>query len=658
VLSLRLAAWFVASLAFSILLAVTPAAAQGRAPVVDPPATSPGDPSYAEELVVRARALRLDADVQWLRLGHYYKGSSGDWRSEPDGPLFWLAPDGPTNPSAELEATIRAIWSPEPADMRDQHPFCRFPARMMWLDEHLGLDTSRMPVRDCPRWREFHDRLRAESIALIFSSYYLSSPASAFGHTFLRIHKAGVRRENELLDTGIDYSATVDTGNALAYAIKGLMGMFAGTFHSVPYFYKVREYNDYDSRDLWEYELDLSPRAVQMVVAHLWEEGSTYFAYYYLSENCSYHILRVIEASDPKLDLMSHVKYPVLPVDTVRALFADPGLVREVRYRPSLRSQFRWRTGRMTGDQQAAVAAVADDPTAPLPASLSDRQRADVLDAATDLVDMRYSTELIKGGDPRPAQIKLALLERRAAIPLASDDGPVPTPFDKMPHAGHATSRAGLGVGYSPEVDGFYELHQRLALHDLADSADGYPETSLIEFLPFKLRFYPKARSLELEDASIVRVLSLAPWDRFSHGLSWTVRAGGTRLRDAGCDGCFVGLGQVAMGASFALARDRVVLFGMADGEVTYWPALHGIGDSPARLGVGPLGGMRLRFDPHLEWVTTAGWQYLPLAKVTQQTYAIDTALRWEIAPNVALGIEGRKQPTMMDGVFAAYLYY
>ena len=28
----------------------------------------------------------------------------------------------------------------------------------------------------------------------------------------------------------------------------------------MPYYYKVREYNDYESRDLWEYELELLAR--------------------------------------------------------------------------------------------------------------------------------------------------------------------------------------------------------------------------------------------------------------------------------------------------------------------------------------------------------------------------------------------------------------
>ncbi|HEY5678025.1 MAG TPA: DUF4105 domain-containing protein, partial [Myxococcales bacterium] len=111
-------------------------------------------------------------------------------------------------------------------------------------------------------------------MTLVFSSYYLNNPASAFGHTFLRLNKAAAAqsgRRFELVDSGIDYAATADTHNAILYAFKGLTGLFQGHWNNYPYFYKVREYADYESRDLWEYDLDLTPQETARLVAHLWE---------------------------------------------------------------------------------------------------------------------------------------------------------------------------------------------------------------------------------------------------------------------------------------------------------------------------------------------------------------------------------------------------
>jgi hypothetical protein len=627
-------------------------------PVDDPPAQSPGDPAYAEELVARAHELHLADEVEWLRLGHWHRGASGDVRGEADGPLFWLATDGKANPAAELDATIRSIWAGETSDPRVQHPFCRFPARLMWLDEQLHIEPSRLPRRQCKRYAQFVGKLRASSVALIFSSYYLNSPASAFGHTFLRIHKGGGAPGSELLDTGVDYAAVVDTTNALLYAIKGLAGLFPGTFHSMPFFYKVREYNDYESRDLWEYELDLSPRAVAMLVAHLWEEGSTYFDYFYLSENCSYHILAALEVSDPKLHLLDRLRNPVVPVDTVRAVIDSPGLVRAIHYRPALRTTVHAEIAKLGPDAARVLGALMDDADAPFPDTMSPHDRALVLDAASDLLDVREPHAALKNDDPRVARLKQRLLERRAAIPLASDPVVVDPPLDKMPHAGHRSSRVAFGTGYSPELGGdFYELRQRLALHDLTDPPDGFPETSEIDFLPFRVRYYPKARSLELEDFSLIRVASLSPWGRFQHPLSWMVNAGATRLRDDGCSGCLASVADVAGGLTVGSGDAALTAFLLADLGVQFDSRMNGLQGSDWRPGVGPVSGARWRLSRTLVWTADARWSWFPLA-TPYQAWLAETSARWALAPDMALGVDLRAQPLATEGELSAFVYY
>ena len=605
--------------------------------------------------------MRLATERQWVRLGHWVLAPSGDWRGQPDGPTFYLAPDGKTNPQAELDATLRAIWAPDPTDPMIEPPMCRFPARLAWLDEIMGFDWNRMPHRRCAKFEHFAARMRAESVALVFSSYYLSSPASAFGHTFLRIHKAGNKRENALLDEGIDYSATVDTNNALLYAFKGIVGLFPGIFRALPYYYKVREYNDFESRDLWEYELNLTDRQVAMLVAHLWELGSTYFDYYYLSENCSYHSLAVVGVANPALHLMEHVKYPTVPIDTVRALFKNPGLVREIRYRPSLRTTVKRELQVLSAAQRDAIAQLIGNADASLPAGFTDLERAQVLDAASDLIDFREAGDVLADKNPKIAALKQRLLERRAAITISTDPPPVPIPEEKIPHMGHATQRVSLGTGYSPDIDGgggFYELGARLALHDLADPSDGYPETSGIEFLPTRVRFYPKPRAFELEDTYLARVTSLVPWERFSRPLSFEAKAGVTRLRDAGCFDCAVGDFDVAGGLTLGLGQDdHFAFYAMGNVALDAAAGLQGLGGSVFRPGVGPLAGFRWRLARTLVWTADGRALYLPDAS-PNTTWLAETTVRWEIAPNGAFGFDLRRWPLATEGAFAGYLYY
>ena len=242
---------------FSLLaaaLALLPAAALAGG---DP------DPTYLPELRAAARARELSDHVQWRRLGRWRDGWLGT-KSEVDGPAFFLSERGKRDPSAELDATLAAFFEPEPSAPDAEHPQCRFPARFAFLARELAIDLARLPPRPCPRFDEFWKRVRAQSVTLVFSSYYMDNPSSAFGHTFLRLDK-GAEGEGEgdvagapigpasgseaagryeLLDHGVDYAARVDTSNSLLYVVKGLAGLFKGEFTARPYFYKVREYAD------------------------------------------------------------------------------------------------------------------------------------------------------------------------------------------------------------------------------------------------------------------------------------------------------------------------------------------------------------------------------------------------------------------------------
>jgi hypothetical protein len=624
------------------------------------------DAAYVDALVAKAHAMKLADDPQWIRLGHWRRTLFGGWKSEADGIFFFLAKDGDSDPSAELDATLRGVFGVRPARPDEiehgaQPAFCRFPARMAWLNSKLGFDAAKLAAEPCPKFEQYWSRMAPESASLIFSSYYLNNPASAFGHTFLRMrkHQPFVSREKrELLDYGVDYSAEADTGNPIIYAFKGLTGLFKGTYKVYPYYYKVREYNDYESRDLWEYDLNLTDAEVVMLAAHLYELGSTYFDYFYLDENCSYHILGALEAAAPRLQLLSHIKVPVVPADTVKALYANPGLVKDVRYRPSAMTQFRARIGGMSGAALDVVQTLSINAEAPIPASFPQEEQVRVLDAAADLVDIRFAKDLAFEGETEGGRIKRRLLERRATILVPSPDLVITPPLDKQPHVGHGSSRLWGGFGYQDGNGAMYSLGYRLALHDLADPADGYPDLADIEFLPTELRLYPKQRSFQLEKLDVVSVVSLHEMTRFDHRLSWRIHTGVARVRDDACDGCAVGDVVVGSGATLPFAHDAVLLFAMLDMSFEASAALHGIRGAPGiRGGVGPYGGLRLRLGRELTWLTTGHAYWLPGAYSTA-TYSGESTVRWEIGHDVALGVEGRKFVHGEEGTLQAYIYF
>ncbi|MEI8617212.1 DUF4105 domain-containing protein [Pseudoalteromonas sp. B193] len=77
-------------------------------------------------------------------------------------------------------------------------------------------------------------------------------------------------RHKELLAFAVNFAAEPDgSDNAAMYALKGLIGSYPGKFSLMPYYKKVREYNDLESRDIWEYKLNLSEPQVELILLHL-----------------------------------------------------------------------------------------------------------------------------------------------------------------------------------------------------------------------------------------------------------------------------------------------------------------------------------------------------------------------------------------------------
>ncbi|MCA9547481.1 MAG: DUF4105 domain-containing protein, partial [Myxococcales bacterium] len=259
-------------------------------PAPPTPAAAP-EAAYAAALIERAEGAGLADDPQWWALLHYRQGTFGPY-SEADGRGFFFAAEGHRDPHAELAATLRALFRPAVAPPRDpqaipppaqRHPQCNFPARFAWLNARLGFDPARLPRQPCPGYDRWRHALGATGATLVFADAYLNSPASMYGHTFLRLDQG--RQGSPLLSYAVNFSAAAANTGGLLYAVLGLTGGFDGYYSTTPYYMKVQEYSNVESRDLWEYRLALAPAELERLVAHAWELGSTTFDYYFFDEN-------------------------------------------------------------------------------------------------------------------------------------------------------------------------------------------------------------------------------------------------------------------------------------------------------------------------------------------------------------------------------------
>lgn len=537
---------------------------------------------------------RLSKDQQWLNLVHYKKTIFGKLESQADGPLFFLHKKGKADPVAELATTI-ALFREAKSPLKEDSAVCRFPARYIWLQKYFP-EFNLAPSAECTSYREFKEKSNAHSVSLVFSSYFINTPASAFGHTFLRLNSSPHRDDNqdqgELLDYGISYAAKMDDDPAILYAIKGLAGMYRGYFSAVPYYYKVREYNDFEFRDLWEYKLRFTPAQIEMIVAHIWELEPTWFEYLYFTENCAYHVLGVLEVGDPALKLTDPLPdLFVIPVDTLRVAADSPNLIVGRRYRPSVLSRLEWQSAELQSDEvtdlRDLVEGDAANMTKILARAKNDETRARMLETAVDGYDFLNARELIfKPKETIPDRYRL-LVARSELDVILPEVQQTPT-ASEWPDRGHRSQRWNFGVGYQSS-EGFYSVGgMRFSLHDLLDPLAGQPTFSQIIFGDFNARIqqsdYSRVDSIRLENADIFRISSFQPITHWQRNTSWDGRVGVRTVREEGCDECLMISTEAGIGATVApkLSESFVALLNKF--HLDYSDGF----EKPWRIGVGP----------------------------------------------------------------------
>ncbi len=544
----------------------------------------------------RAKELGLADERMWHVLLHYHSTIMGGVRSSADGSGFFLAGEaGETQPEAELLATLDAFASPPKPPTQDeeasQHPQCRFPARWTWLKERLGLGTPRFPEQPCPVYARWRQAISPEKVALIFSSAYISSPASMYGHTFLRLtRKTG--QGNKLIDYIVNFAADADTANGLSYAVKGLFGGFNGLFYVMPYYMKIQEYSNLENRDLWEYPLSLSSEQSERLVAHTWEARTTWFNYYFATENCSYFILELLEVANPDLHLTSQMHGPVVPVETLRAVLSVPGLVEGRSVRPSLREELLARKSRLSWDERSMAKDLAKNggKARERIAGLEPARQALVIDAAYALMRFREGITKDPSEEFKEKEQALLVLRGRTGMPPV-ESGAMPS--TAPPETSHRPVRIGLGMGAMPSnSELFWDLTCRLALQDFLDRPRGMMEDAQLEMGQIRVRYERRGNYLFPERFDFVNILSAPAWDSWVPKMAWKIRSGANVARQFGCQGeeCWLGGVDTGGGIAFRLGRPLLAYL-MTDAEVSSGPVLHDY----YRIGLGGFGGLALR---------------------------------------------------------------
>lgn len=587
----------------------------------------------SDNLIRSAHEKKLADHPYWRRLLHVRIGWFGRTLSDIDGKNFFLSPQGRTNPRAELDATLRAFLEPISTDAEVQHPQCRFPERYYWLKGQLNFSPVEVPDVSCDRFGSWRDKLKPQGVSLVFASYYMNNPASMYGHTFLRLNRKGQQDEAHLLDYTINFSANTGTTNGLLFALFGLTGGFRGVFATEPYYMKVQKYNNLESRDLWEYTLDIDQAGLDRMVRHLWELGQTWSSYYFLNKNCSYQLLPLLEVARPDLNLSELFTVRTIPLDTLRVVLEQPGLVTETKFRPSHLRKMRNARAALTNTE----AKLAEDFTLRPETNPEDRlgpmsgqDQAKVLDAAYDF--LRYKSGFYREQSQSVQATEQKILNLRNQRPTGHSLSEIARP--DAPESAHGSGRIAVGGGLT-RGSSFEEISYRGSLHDLEADPRGFTEGSELEMFHFRARYNNTRGKFYLHQGTLVNVKSLTPWEPWVKPPSWGIKIGFDSARDLNRDpenSLYFGVGGRSGLTLRVPGVERLLWYGLLEMD----SGVGGIFRKHFRLGAG--GSSGFLFRPGTLWRLHGSVKYLRYgagnvgsANIVQLTQAVSLHKNMEL---------------------------
>lgn len=419
---------------------------------------------------------------------------------------FYMTEGGYQNAMLELQSTIHSFRSPEEFLKKESSPAqCLFPARWRILQRDLGLTFKKVPCPDLEKWKQ---EISSDQIVIAFASQFISHPGSIMGHTFLKFQKHQIK---DYLHRTIGYAADIpDNEPTFRYIYRGLFGGFRGDFSLQPYYEKVHEYNNMESRDIWEYSIKLSDEEKEIFLEHIWElKENGQFDYFYIDENCAFMILAALDPALPDKNILDDLDAYVLPIETVKVLYRK-GLIQNTVWRPSLRTNLFAKYEALSEQERKSMREALQSQ------SVSELENPVALEAVLDEIE-RTKIKL-KGELPKDTlSFQNTALIKRAQKGIIDPINPSQPPSLL---AGHGPFHLEGAWGRQGERD-FFSLRFRPFMHVIEDSDIGYLENSAMSLMEMDWRWSLKDSSNELHEVVFFNFELTHPYSLLEPSSSW-----------------------------------------------------------------------------------------------------------------------------------------
>ena len=436
---------------------------------------------------------------------HYTNG-----KSEIDSHNFFISKDGKTDLKKELFETINSLKNGK------NNVLCRFPLRVKWLKENIPSLEKEIVIYPCAQLDEYISSIDAKYVTMVFPTAHINSPASMYGHTFLRVSS---NEDTPLISNAINFAAKTDDTNGFIFAYKGLFGEYEGRYSILPYYEKIKEYNNLEQRDIWEYDLDLTQEQIDRLVLHAFELKDSYSDYFFFKENCSYNILWLLEVSRNDLDLVSHFTFKTVPLDSIKILKSF-NLIKDSRFRYSNMGKMKNILEKKIENKEYLKAFINENK--PLNESLSTDDEISYLDFK--ILYLQYQRANNEYDKKEYLNKYLQLLKERSSYSKASSYD-IKTPFNPL------DSHDSAKVSFFYDSADSFELGLKPVYTDIYDISDGYLEGAYIDFFDLNIK-KTKDENIKLDKFTLLKINSLAQQDMIFKPFSWGIDLGYEYFKD------------------------------------------------------------------------------------------------------------------------------
>lgn len=258
------------------------------------------------EALDKATLLSLHDNSQWHTLIHL---SNDEFNIKDDRFLLSGKKKSSRN---ELTQTLKLFYE------QPDEALCRYPARFTFLNAHLAFRpeiTQETLFDHCEELSKFLDYVPFETLKLNYASEVLSSASSMMGHTFLSAEGKNIK--GNAVTHSISFFTEIKTFNPLSLIYDGVIGGMPGFFMVRPYKVDKVQYIEKEQRNLWTYELSLTPDEKQLIQLHIWELRGVDFDYLFQSYNCATLTLYLLALANP--NILDEIQLFVSPVDVIKA---------------------------------------------------------------------------------------------------------------------------------------------------------------------------------------------------------------------------------------------------------------------------------------------------------------------------------------------------